>query len=88
MRSRVSEQSTVVGSGLAQPARASYPMANAQVPAAYRFKLGEFECTVVGDGPLQFGTFSAEMFKGIAKERIDHVVRIGLQHYFDKARPL
>jgi glyoxylase-like metal-dependent hydrolase (beta-lactamase superfamily II) len=74
MKSRVPEQSTTVGWGFAQPARASHPMANAQVPAAYRFKLGEFECTVVDDGPLQFGTFSAEMFKGISEERIDHVV--------------
>jgi glyoxylase-like metal-dependent hydrolase (beta-lactamase superfamily II) len=74
MTSRTPEQSTTAGSGLAQPAPASHPMANVQVPAAYRFKLGGFECTVVDDGPLQFGTFSAEMFKGFTEERIDHVV--------------
>jgi glyoxylase-like metal-dependent hydrolase (beta-lactamase superfamily II) len=74
MTSRAPEQSIAAGSGLAQPAPASHPMANAQVPAAYRFKLGGFECTVVDDGPLQFGTFSAEMFKGFTEERIDHVV--------------
>src|SRR4029077_5229873 len=56
-------------SGLAQPALAVVPMANAQVPAAYRFKLGGFECTVVSDGPLKLGTFSAEMFKGYTQKR-------------------
>jgi metallo-beta-lactamase superfamily protein len=61
-------------SGLAQPAFAAGPMANVQVPAAYRFKLGGFECTVVSDGPLKLGTFSAELFKGISQERIDEIV--------------
>jgi hypothetical protein len=51
-----------------------HPMANEQMPAAYRFKLGEFECTVVSDGPLRLGTFSAELFKGITQERIDEIV--------------
>ena len=49
-------------------------MANEQVPAAYRFKLGGFECTVVSDGPLKLGTFTAEMFKGISQERIDAIL--------------
>ena len=48
--------------------------ANVQVPAAYRFKLGGFECTVVSDGPLKLGTFSAELFKGISQERIDEIL--------------
>jgi glyoxylase-like metal-dependent hydrolase (beta-lactamase superfamily II) len=50
------------------------PMANEQVPAAYRFKVGGFECTVVSDGPLRLGTFSAELFKGLTQERIDEFV--------------
>jgi glyoxylase-like metal-dependent hydrolase (beta-lactamase superfamily II) len=61
-------------SGLAYPALATGPMANTQVPAAYRFKLGGFECTVVSDGPLRLGTFSAEMFKGLSQEQIDEVL--------------
>src|SRR5260370_28467389 len=61
-------------SGLAQPALASAPMANAQVPAAYRFKLGGFECTVVSDGPLRLGTLSPEFFKGLSQEQIDDVL--------------
>ena len=73
MTSRTPEQSTAAGSGLAQPAPASHPMANEQVPAAYRFKVGGFECTVVSDGPLRLGTFSAELFNGLAQERIDEV---------------
>ena len=60
--------------GLSQPAFAFQPMANEQVPAAYRFKLGEFECTVISDGPLKLGTFTAEMFKGITQDRIDEIL--------------
>ena len=54
---------------------ASHPMANEQIPAAYRFKLGQdLECTVVSDGPLRLGTFSADLFKGLTQERIDEFV--------------
>jgi glyoxylase-like metal-dependent hydrolase (beta-lactamase superfamily II) len=74
MTFRAPKQSTAAGPRLAQPARASHPMANEQVPAAYRFELGGFECTVVDDGPLQFGTYSAELFKGASQERIDETV--------------
>lgn len=45
-----------------------------QMPAAYRFKVGEFECTVVSDGPLRLGTFNAELFKGLTQGRIDAFV--------------
>jgi glyoxylase-like metal-dependent hydrolase (beta-lactamase superfamily II) len=61
-------------SGLVQPGRASGPMANVQMPAAYRFKVGAFECTVVSDGPLGLGAVSAEMFKGYTQERIDDLL--------------
>ncbi len=74
MTSRAPEQSTVAGSGLAQPAPASHPMANEQVPAAYRFKVGGFECTVVSDGPLKLGAFSPELFRGFTQERIDEIL--------------
>lgn len=74
MTSRAPELSAAAGSGLAPPAPASHPMANVQVPAAYRFKLGGFECTVVSDGPLRLGTFTAELFKGMSQERIDEIV--------------
>jgi glyoxylase-like metal-dependent hydrolase (beta-lactamase superfamily II) len=59
---------------LAKPGLAAAPMANAQVPAAYRFKLGGFECTVVSDGPMKLGTYSPEMFKGLTQERIDQIL--------------
>jgi glyoxylase-like metal-dependent hydrolase (beta-lactamase superfamily II) len=49
-------------------------MANEQMPAAYRFKVGGLECTVVSDGPLRLGTFSAELFNGLTQERIDEFV--------------
>src|SRR5258707_3083025 len=73
-RAVLSGLAAATASGLAQPALAIGPMANAQVPAAYRFKLGGFECTVVSDGPLKLGTFSAEMFNGISQERIDEIL--------------
>jgi len=74
MTSRAPEQSTAAGSGLTQPAPASHPMANEQVTAAYRFKVGGFECTVVSDGPLKLGTFSPELFRGFTQERIDEIL--------------
>jgi glyoxylase-like metal-dependent hydrolase (beta-lactamase superfamily II) len=49
-------------------------MANEQMLAACRFKVGGLECTVVSDGPLRLGTFSAELFKGLTQERIDEFV--------------
>jgi glyoxylase-like metal-dependent hydrolase (beta-lactamase superfamily II) len=59
---------------LAEPGFAAAPMMNAQVPAAYRFKLGGFECTVVSDGPLKLGAYNTEMFKGYPQERIDEIL--------------
>ena len=35
---------------IATPARAAAPLSGKQVPSFYRFKLGEFEITVVSDG--------------------------------------
>jgi glyoxylase-like metal-dependent hydrolase (beta-lactamase superfamily II) len=51
-----------------------HPTSNEQVPAAYRFKLGGFECTVISDGPLRLGAFTAALFRGITQERIDEIV--------------
>lgn len=60
--------------GFKETAPMPHPMANEQLPAGYRFKVGGFECTVVSDGPLRLGTFSAELFKGLSQERIDAFV--------------
>ena len=57
-----------------QPPPASHPITSEQLPAAYRFKVGGFECTVVSDGPLKLGTFTEEMFRGISQERIDAIL--------------
>src|SRR5258708_35796292 len=73
-RAVLSGLGAATASGLAQPALAIGPTANVQVPGAYRFKLGGFECTVVSDGPLKLGTFTAEMFKGMSQERIDEIL--------------
>src|ERR1700731_204329 len=69
-RAVLSGLAAATAAGLSQPAFAFQPIANVQVPAAYRFKLGGFECTVISDGPLKLGTFTTEMFKGITQERI------------------
>jgi glyoxylase-like metal-dependent hydrolase (beta-lactamase superfamily II) len=73
-RSVLSGLAAASASTLAQTALGSAPMANAQVPAAYRFKLGGFECTVVSDGPLRLGTFGPEMFRGLSQQQIDDVI--------------
>ena len=39
-------------------------------PAFYRFKVGEFEVTVVTDGPLVLGPPSGEIFTGLSKEEM------------------
>jgi hypothetical protein len=81
-RAVLSGLAAATASGLVQPALAIGPMANAQLPAAYRFKLGGFECTVVSDGPLKLGTFTAEMFKGITQERIDEILAANFHRRF------
>ena len=73
-RAVLSGLAAAVTSVLARPGLASAPMANVQVPAAYRFKVGGFECTVVSDGPLKLGTYSPQMFKGYTQERIDEIL--------------
>jgi hypothetical protein len=65
---------SALGASMAAPAFAAAPMANVQVPAVYRFKLGGFECTVVSDGPVGLGPIKADMFKGYTQERIDELL--------------
>src|SRR4029079_18717875 len=55
---------------LAMPAFAKAPMIGAPAPAFYRFKLGDFEITVVSDGPLALGEPKPEVFPGTTKEEI------------------
>jgi glyoxylase-like metal-dependent hydrolase (beta-lactamase superfamily II) len=73
-RAALSGLAAATASGLGHSALASAPMANVQVPAVYRFKLGGLECTVVSDGPLRLGTFSPEAFRGLTQEQIDEVL--------------
>lgn len=49
-------------------ALAKAPMLNAPAPGFHRFKLGEFEVTVISDGPLVLGPPSGDVFKGLSKE--------------------
>ncbi len=46
------------------------PMTNRPAPGFYRFKVGDFEATIVSDGPLNLGPLKADIFKGISKEEM------------------
>jgi hypothetical protein len=72
-RGVLSGLAAATASGLSQGLAAG-PMANVQMPAAYRFRVGGLECTVVSDGPLRLGAFSPELFKGYTQERIDETL--------------
>ena len=50
------------------PPWAKAPLKNTQAPAFHRFKVGEFEATVVSDGPLALGPPSGDVFKGVSKD--------------------
>jgi glyoxylase-like metal-dependent hydrolase (beta-lactamase superfamily II) len=50
------------------PALAKAPLKNTQAPAFHRFRIGEFEATVVSDGPLALGPPSGDVFTGVSKE--------------------
>ena len=58
--------SSLVGIG---PAYAKAPLAKDQASQFYRFPIGEFQATIVSDGPLPLGEPSSSM-KGITKEEI------------------
>jgi glyoxylase-like metal-dependent hydrolase (beta-lactamase superfamily II) len=55
---------------LETPARAKTPMSNTQAPAYYRFRLGDFEASVISDGPLHMGEPSGNIFTGVTKEEV------------------
>ena len=55
---------------IARPALAKAPMANAQAPSFYRFKLGAFELTAVSDGPLQMGPPQPHIFTDTSKDQM------------------
>jgi hypothetical protein len=56
--------------GFASPALAKAPMANAQAPSFYRFRLGAFELTAVSDGPLQMGAPQPNIFTETSKDEM------------------
>ncbi len=67
-RSAIAGLSSVAAAGLLPgTVLAKAPMLNTQAPAFYRFKLGDFELTVVSDGPLGLGAPSDGIFSGISK---------------------
>jgi glyoxylase-like metal-dependent hydrolase (beta-lactamase superfamily II) len=63
-----------LGASAQTPAFAKAPMANAQAPLFYRFKLGAFELTAVSDGPLQMGPPSDKVFTSTSKEDMTEVL--------------
>jgi glyoxylase-like metal-dependent hydrolase (beta-lactamase superfamily II) len=69
-RGLITGAATLAAASLAGPALARAPMRNTPAPAFYRFKLGEFEVTVVSDGPLNLGEPTGDVFKGLSKEEM------------------
>src|ERR671913_2059727 len=55
------------------PSLAKAPMLNTQAPSFYRFKLGDFEATVVSDGPLPIGPAS-RTFRGPSPEELSRLI--------------
>jgi glyoxylase-like metal-dependent hydrolase (beta-lactamase superfamily II) len=46
---------------------------NRPAPGFYRFKVGEFEATVISDGPLSLGPLQSDIFKGVSKEEMERI---------------
>src|SRR5215203_6611195 len=76
-RQLLSGSSAALASGMigssAVPALAKAPMLNTQAPSFYRFKVGDFEATVVSDGPLPIGPAS-RTFRGPSPEELSRSI--------------
>ena len=59
----------IAGASPGGSAWAKAPMGNPQAPYFYRFKIGNFEATVISDGPLPLGEPSGS-FLGTSKEEV------------------
>jgi glyoxylase-like metal-dependent hydrolase (beta-lactamase superfamily II) len=74
-RTLLAGAAAVATAGLFPRAAASKaPMLNRPAPAFYRFKLGDFEITVVSDGLLSLGAPSDDIFMGVSKEDMTRVL--------------
>ena len=56
--------------GSTRPSRAAAPFAHTRAPSWYRFSLGDFECTVISDGPLAVGP-ATNVLRGAPPEDIN-----------------
>lgn len=63
-----------LGLAPALPVRAAAPMLNNQAPPFYRFRIGEYEATVVSDGPLPLGR-PADGFPSAPQAELAEVLR-------------
>lgn len=54
-------------------AEAAAPLLNTQAPAWHRFKLGDFECTAISDGPLALGP-APGVLQGVPAEEINQLL--------------
>ena len=58
---------------LPSPAHARAPMLKTMAPGFYRFMHGDFECTVVSDGPLPIGP-ALRTFRGVPEAEITNLI--------------
>ena len=58
---------------LSAQGQAAAPFLNTQAPAWHRFKLGDFECTAISDGPLALGP-GAGVLQGVPAEEINRLL--------------
>jgi len=73
-RSLLAGASLMTAGGLAsslRPAFAKGVLPPAQVPAFYRFQIGDIDAAVVSDGELSLGPAKTDMFNGISQDLID-----------------
>ena len=89
-RALVAGSATLAAAGLIaahgdRAAVAKTPMANTQVPAFYRYKVGTLEVTVVSDGAVGPLGAPADLFKGSSKEELEKILADNhlVQHLVD-----
>jgi len=76
----VAASATALASGVPSPVRAAAPLANAQAPGFYRYKVGSFEITVINDGANRM-QLPADLVANASKDQVNEALAAA---YLDK----